>query len=167
MTLVERLNEDLKAAMRAGDTLRRDTIRYLLAAVRNAEVEKRTRALEAGRPIGEAEARLSDEEVLAVIGRLVKQHQDSIEAYRAGGRPDLVAREEAELQVLRQYLPPQLSRDEIAARAREVIAATGAQGPRDMGKVMPRLQADLRDRADMRLVSEVVRELLQSRGDSG
>jgi uncharacterized protein YqeY len=159
--LRERLNDELKAALRAGDTVRRETIRYTLAALHNAEIEKRTRADEAGRPISAEEARLTAAEELAVLRRLVKQHHDSIAAYRSAGRSDLVEKEEAELRVLEAFLPAQLTREQIEERARAAIAAVGAQGPRDMGKVMSRLQAELRDQADMRLVSEVVRALLQ------
>lgn len=146
MNLKERLNQDLRDAMRAGDTLRRDVLRYLLSAVHNAEID-------AGRE-------LDDAGVIAVIQRQVKQRRDSIEEYRKGGRQDLVDKEEAEAAILQSYLPAQLSRDEVVAAARAAIEELGAQGPADKGRVMPVLIERLRGRAEGRVINEVVTELL-------
>ena len=146
MTLKDQLQEDMKAAMRQRDALRLSTIRMVRAAIINAEIAQ-------GAP-------LDDAGVQAVIVHDVKCHRDSIIEFAKAKRPDLVAKEEAELAILLSYLPQQLSREEIAAAAREVIAEAGAKSPADMGKVMRPLLARLGDRADGRLVNQVVRELL-------
>ena len=148
MTLKEKLNQDLYQAMRQRDNLRRDTIRLVLSAVTNAEIEKH----------GE----LADAEVIAVISKEVRLRQESITEFEKGNRPDLVARESAERSVLLEYLPQQMSREEIVAQAKKVIAELGAQGPKDKGKVMPHLVAELRGRADGREINAVVTELLAS-----
>lgn len=121
-------------------------MRLVLAAVKNAEIAK--------------QAALEDGDILGVIAKEVKQRQESIEAFRQGNRQDLVAKEEAELAVLQEYLPEQMTRDGIIAEARRIIEEVGAQGPRDKGKVMPKLIAQLKGRADGREINEVVTELL-------
>jgi uncharacterized protein len=146
MSLKDQLAADLKQALRDGDDTRKGTIRLLLAAIHNAEIEK-------GAP-------LDDSGVLGVIVKQVKQRHESAEEFRKGNRQDLVDKEESEAAVLQVYLPPALSHEEIEAAARKVIAEVGAQGPRDMGKVMGPLTAQLRGRADGSEVSAVVRELL-------
>ncbi len=147
MSLREQLMADLKEAMRSGDEVRRSTLRMLLAAIVNAEKEP-----------GASE--LTDEDILAIIRRQVKQRRDSIEQYKKGGRSDLVAQEEAELAVLLEYLPRQLTEEEIEAAAREVIQRVGATSMAQMGEVMRPLMAEIGDRADGRLVSQIVRRLL-------
>lgn len=146
MTLQQQILEDLKAAMRAGDVERREALRMLRAAILNEEIER--------------QHTLSDGEVLAVIERLIKRHQDSIEQFRQGNRPDLVAREEAQMAAIRAYLPERLTREEIEARVRAAIAETGARGRGDVGKVMQRLAPELRGRADLKEVNRVVQDLL-------
>ncbi len=146
--LKEKLNADLKQAMKGGDTVRRSAIRLVIANIKNAEIAK--------------QASLDDSEILGVIAKEVRQHQESIEAFKKGNRQDLVAKEEAEMAVLQDYLPKQMTRDEIIAEARLIIKETGAQGPRDKGKVMPRLVAQLKGKADGRQINEVVTELLGS-----
>ena len=160
---------DLKSAMREGDATRREAIRMLRAAILNEEVELQRRAFEA-RGGGEGDAAdaaavarrsLDDEEIVRVVERLVKRHQDSIAEFRKGGRADLIAREEAQLAVIAGYLPYTLySRDQIEAAVRAAIAETGASGPRDLGKLMPRLSAELRGKADMNDVRQVAQDLL-------
>jgi uncharacterized protein YqeY len=146
--LKEKLNADLRQAMRGGDTLRRSVIRMVLAAIKNAEIAR--------------QASLVDSDILGVIAKEVRQHEESILAFKAGNRQDLVSQEEAEMAVLQEYLPKQMTRDEIMAEARLIIKEVGAQGPRDKGKVMPRLVAQLKGRADGRQINEVVTELLSS-----
>jgi len=151
MSLRERLSNDLHDAMRQRDEVRKRTVRMVIAAIQKEE---------AGTEESSGRKSLGDEEVLQLIVRQVKQRRDSIEAYRAGNRPDLVAEEEAEMAVLQAYLPPVLGRAEIEAEARRVIAEVGATSAREMGKVMKPLLARLGDQADGRLVSQVVRDLL-------
>lgn len=146
MSLRSRMEDDLKAAMRARDSETRDAIRYVLSAVKNAEIEKR----------GE----LTEEEELKLLRSQVKQRQDSIDQFRAGGREDLVAREEAQVHVLEKYLPQQMSDEELQGFVRAGIAEIGAQGPKDMGKVMGVLSARAGGRVDGRRLSSAVRDAL-------
>ena len=137
---------DLKQAMKQGDETRKSVIRLVRAGVKNAEIEKGTPP--------------DDSDVQDIIAREVKRHRESIAEFGKGGRHDLVAREEAELAVLFEYLPQQLSREEIAEAARKVIEQVGARGPGDKGKVMSQLMPQLKGRAEGREISEVVSELL-------
>jgi uncharacterized protein YqeY len=148
MSLKEQLQADLKDAMRQRDDRRRDTLRYTLASLHNAEIAEG----------GE----LDDGSALNVVAKDVKRRHESIEAFRKGGRDDLVAKEEAEIAILSVYLPERASRDEIADAARAVIAEVGAAGAKDLGKVMPVLLQRFRGRADGRDVNDVVRELLSA-----
>ncbi len=149
MALKEQLSADLKQAIRDRDESRKDALRLLLTAIAYEEVEK-------GHP-------LDDAEVVAVVSRQARQHRESIEAYRLGKREDLVRQEEAQLAVVQAYLPQQMSRDEIAGAAREVIAELGATGPQDLGRVMRELMPRVKGRAEGSLVNQVVRELLGAR----
>ena len=151
MALKEKLNNDLREALRARDENRKTTIRLALSAVHNAEIA-------AGSP-------LDDAGVTGVLAREAKQRRESIEEFRKGGRQDLVDKEQAELELLIAYLPQQLSRDEIVAEARKVIEQVGASGPRDKGKVMPVIMAQLRGKADGAEVNAVVTELLAESQD--
>jgi hypothetical protein len=144
--LQKRISEDLKQAMRSGDTLRRDTLRMLISSVKNAEIAK--------------QSALNDADILGIISKEVKRHQESIDAFKKGNRADLVAKEEAEMAILQSYLPKQMTRDEIVAAAREVIVAVGARGPGDKGKVMQQLMPRLKGKADGKEINEVVTELL-------
>ncbi|MBI2288086.1 MAG: GatB/YqeY domain-containing protein [Chloroflexi bacterium] len=133
--------------MRSGDKVRRSIIRLVLSSVHNAEIARL--------------ATLEDSDILGIIAKEVRQHQESIDAFKQGNRPDLVAQEEAEMTVLHEYLPQQMTRDEIMTEARLIIAEIGAQGPADKGKVMPKLIAHLKGRADGREINTVVTELLR------
>jgi uncharacterized protein YqeY len=144
--LKQKLTDDLKQAMRDGDTVKRSVIRLTMAAIKNAEIARQTT--------------LEDADILGVIAKEVRQRKESIEAFKQGDRPDLAAKEEAEMAVLEQYLPQQMTREEIVAEARKVIDEVGAQGLGDKGKVMPQLIANLKGRADGREINEVVTELL-------
>jgi hypothetical protein len=146
--LEERLETDLRSAMRAGDSERVTTLRLLRAALKNASIEAR--------------GPLSEEDVIAVLGRQAKQRGDSIEAYRAGRREDLAKAEERELAIILEYLPRQLGREEIEVATRGAIETLGASGPGDIGRVMGQLMRDLKGQADGRLVGEVVRNLLEA-----
>ncbi|HLU36114.1 MAG TPA: GatB/YqeY domain-containing protein [Thermomicrobiales bacterium] len=146
MSLRSTLEADMKAAMKARDTETRDAIRYVLSAVKNAEIEKR----------GE----LTEEEELKLIRSQVKQRQDSIEQFRAGGRDDLADKEQAQVAILERYLPQQMSDEELEAFVREGIAEAGAESPKDMGKVMGLLTPRSQGRVDGRRLSTAVRNAL-------
>jgi len=144
--LQQKLTDDLKRAMKGGDRVRTSVIRLTMAAIKNAEIAR--------------QASLNDTDILGIIAKQVKQRQESIESFKQGNRPDLAAQEEAEMALLNEYLPQQMSREEVVAEARRVIAEVGAAGPGDKGKVMPQLIAQLKGRADGRVINEVVTELL-------
>ncbi len=148
MSLLDRINHDLKTAMKTGDEPAKRALRGVKAAITRAEKDKGNRPL-------------SDEEIIAVLRKQAKQRQDSIEAYQKAGREDLVQEEREELAVIEKYLPQLMGEDEIRAMAQQVIDEVGATSPRDMGKVMGRLMSQLKGKADGRLVNQVVRELLQ------
>jgi uncharacterized protein YqeY len=153
--LKERLAEDLKDAMRANDELRRNTLRGLLTAISNTEIARVNVKDESA-----SRQALTDADVLDVVQKQAKQRRESIEEFSKAGRTDLVAREEGELTILSAYLPQQLSREEITAEVKLVIADVGASGPADKAKVMPVAIAKLKGRADGRAINEVVTELL-------
>jgi uncharacterized protein YqeY len=155
MSLKTQLADDLKDAMRSGDETRKSTLRMLMTAVQNAEIA----AVDVKDPDAVRQD-LDDDGVLAVIAKQAKQRNDSIAEFKKANRTDLADKEAAELKILETYLPAMLSRDEIAAAAREVIAETGASGPADKGKVMPVIMKRLAGQADGRAINEVVTELL-------
>jgi uncharacterized protein YqeY len=155
MGLKEQLAEDLKDAMRANDEVRRNTLRGLLTAISNTEIARVNVKDESA-----SRQALTDADALDVVQKQAKQRRESIEEFRKAARADLVAREEAELAILSAYLPQQLSREEITAEVKLVIAETGASGPGDKAKVMPAAIAKLKGRADGRAINEVVTELL-------
>lgn len=146
MTLQERLKADLYQAMRKGDTHRKEAIRMIRAAVQNAEIEWQ-------RPV-------SDEEVQGLIAREIKRRVEAIELFRKGHRDDLVASEEIEVAILREYLPQQLGREQVTEVVQRIVSETGASGPAQMGPVMRQVMAELKGKADGRLVNEIVREVL-------
>lgn len=146
MTLKERINEDMKAAMRARDPARLSAIRLLLAAIKQREVDERIQ--------------LDDAAVVSVIDKMLKQRRDSITQYQAAGRQDLVDAEKFEADLLQTYMPAGLSAEEIKAAVDAAVAETGAAGPGDMGKVMGVLKPRLAGRADMTEVSKLVKAAL-------
>jgi len=148
MDLQERLMADMKQAMRDKDVLRRDVIRMVRAAIKNAQIEK--------------QAPLDDQEVIAVLTKEVKKRRESIEMFAKGGRDDLVAQEEAEIGVLEDYMPEMMSEQEIEAVVGAIIAEMGANGAAQFGPVMGKTMAKLRGQADGKLVNQVVKRLLGS-----
>ena len=148
MPLKARLEEDLKAAMRSGDALRRSVIRLLRSEAHNQEIA--------------AQAELDEDGMIRVLSRQAQQRRDSIEAYTSGNRQDLADKEAAELEIILEYLPMQMTRDEIEGLVRKVVEETGAQGPRDMGRVMGAVMPQVAGKAEGREVSAIVRELLGS-----
>jgi hypothetical protein len=146
--LQDRLADDLKQTMKSHDKVRLSVIRQLRADVKNAEIAK--------------QKVLDDSDVLGVISKAAKQRRESIEEFKKGGRQDLVEAEQAELAIIEEYLPQQMTRDEVMAAARKVIEEMGASCPGDKGKVMPRLVSELKGKAEGREINEVVTELLSS-----
>jgi uncharacterized protein YqeY len=146
MSLKDQITEDMKTAMRAKDSERLGTIRLLLAALKQKEVDERIE--------------LDDAMVVAIVDKLVKQRKDSVAAFTQGGRTDLADKEAAEIKVLEVYLPQRMGADEIAAEVRAIVAELDAKGPGDMGKVMGAVKTRLAGKADMGLVSAAVKAAL-------
>jgi uncharacterized protein len=146
-TVRERLEADLKTAMRSGDRDTRDAIRFILSAIKNAEIEARV-----GAPLDEA----------ATLRKMGKQLTDAATQYRDADRPELAEREEAQLEVLKRYLPAELPDEELAALAAEAVSESGASSPREMGKVMPILIAKVDGRADGRRISAAAKAALEA-----
>jgi len=146
MSLKDRINDDIKAAMRSGDTRRRDALRLLTAALKQREVDERKD--------------LADADVVTVIDKMIKQRREAITQFEKGGRQDLAENEQFEIAALQAYMPQALSDAEIDAAIAEVLAATGAKAPSDMGKVMGALKGKLAGKADMTKVSALVKAKL-------
>lgn len=146
MGLRERIDTDIKTALKSGAKEKLSTLRMLSAALKNKQIDKRRE--------------LTEEEVSETVRTLIKQRRDSIEQFGKGGRQDLVDKETAEVAVLEAYLPQQLSREELDAMVRDSVTQTGAQGAKDMGKVMKVLVPLVGGRADGKLVSELVKQAL-------
>jgi uncharacterized protein YqeY len=146
MTLKDRINDDMKAAMRARDSDRLGAIRLLNAAIKQKEVDERVT--------------LDDPAVIGIVDKMLKQRKDSIDAFEKAGRTDLADKEKAEVAVLSAYLPARLSADEIAAEVKAIVAELGAKGPGDMGKVMGAVKQRLAGKADMGQVSAAVKAAL-------
>jgi len=144
--LTEKIRADLTEAMKAQEKERLSTIRMLQSAIKNEQIN-----------LGHE---LSDEEAMSVIRKAVKQRHDSVEQYTKGNRPELAAKEQAEIEVLKTYLPPELTDAELESGVREIIAATGAQSKKDMGKVMKEATARYKGRADGKKIQEIVSRLL-------
>ena len=151
MGLRERLDADLKAAMREKDELKLSVVRLLKSAVKYREVE------------GEKAITLDEAGILQVVATEIKRRRDSVEQYRAGGREDLARKEEAEIAILQGYLPAQLSEAELRAKVDEVVARVGAKGPKDMGAVMKALLPEVQGRAEGKTVSDLVKARLSGK----
>lgn len=149
MSLKEKIQSDLKAAMKAGETEKRDVLRMLDSSIKNAEIEK-----------GKREEGLSDEEVIELVSRAIKQRKDSISQYKQGGREDLADKENQEVEYLSGYLPEQLSEDDLRSIISDVISETGADSASDMGRVMGAVMGKVKGQADGNLVKKLVEEML-------
>jgi len=145
--LTEQIRADLTESMKARTAERTSTLRMVQAALKNEQIN-----------VGHE---LSDEEALAVIRKGIKQRQDSVEQYTKGNRPELAAKEQSEIEILKSYMPPELSEAELESGLREIIASTGAQSKKDMGKVMKEASARYKGRADGKKIQEIVGRLLQ------
>jgi len=150
MSLKQQIQSDLKEAMKSGDTQKRDTLRMLDSAIKNAEIEKNKR-----------EEGLSDEEVLEVLMRAVKQRQDSVSQFEKGGRPELAEQEKKEIEILSVYLPEQLGEDEVRLAVIEIINNAESVTAADFGKVMGQAMAKLKGKADGNTVRDIVKEELE------
>ncbi len=148
MGLKEQLTNDMKIAMRSGDTEKRDTLRMLMAAIKQVEIDDRIT--------------LDDEGVTAVLTKQAKQRRESITDYEQAGRSEMAEAEKSELAIIESYLPQMMSREDIEVLAANIIAQLGVTDAKDMGQVMGRLMPQVKGKADGRLVNEVVRSLLQN-----
>ncbi len=146
MNLAERLNEDMKQAMKAGEKFRLSTIRMVRASIKNQEIELRRS--------------LNDDEVLQVVSRDLKQRRDSLQDFERAGREDLVEQMKGEIEIISQYLPEQLNEEEIKAIVMQTIQETGASSKADMGKLMGALMPKVKGRADGKLVNQLVQQVL-------
>lgn len=146
--LEEKLANDLRQVMKSGEKVRLDVIRQIRASIKNTQIAK--------------QKKLDESEVLGVVYKEAKQRRESIEEFKKGNRQDLVAQEEAELAIIMEYLPKQISREEIVAIASRIIQEAGAKGPRDKGKVMPKIIEQLKGKAEGREINEIVTELLNN-----
>ena len=146
MSLKERLQRDLKEAMKAKDSFKRDTIRFLMSAIKQVEVD--TRKV------------LSDEDIIKIIQKSIKQREDAAQQYKEGGREDLYEKEIKEAEILRSYLPKQLSDEELVKEVKTIIQEVGATSMKDMGKVMQAATKKLAGQADGKRISEAVKKLL-------
>ena len=144
--LKERLQADLKTAMKEKDTFKRDVIRFVMSAIKQIEVDERKE--------------LTDADIEAILVKQIKQRNDAIEQFRKGGREDLVEQNEKELEVLRSYLPEPMSEEEVRKVLEEIVAETGASGMKDMGKVMGAAKQKIGSRAEGRVINQIAKELL-------
>ncbi len=146
--LKKRLQNDLKEAMKQKDTFKRDVIRFVMSAIKQIEVDERKE--------------LSDSDIEAILVKQIKQRNDAIQQFREGGRDDLVEKNEKELEILKSYLPEPMSEDEVREILKEIIEETGAQGMKDMGKVMGAAKSRIGSRAEGRVINQIAKELLNS-----
>ncbi len=158
--LLQKLNDDLKQSMREKNELKTSTIRLLISAIRYAEMKKQDAEFNKNPNADLKQITMSDADILGVIAKEIKQREDSIAAYSAGHRQDLVDKETAEMNILKTYMPQQMTQDEIRAEAQKMIAETGAKGHSDKGKVMGKLVAKLKGKADSKVINDVVTDLL-------
>ena len=151
MSLKEKIVSDLKESLKSGDSLKRDTLRFLFSSIKNSEIEKKKK-----------EEGLGDQEVLEVIRKAIKQRKDSIEQYEKGGRSDLAEKERKELEILSVYLPAQMDTEKIREEVKRIISETGASLPKDFGKVMGMAMKKLEGKAEGDSVKKIVQEELKS-----
>jgi len=146
--LKERLQADLKAAMKEKNTFKRDVIRFIMSAIKQIEVDERKE--------------LSDADIESILVKQIKQRNDAIEQFKEGGREDLVEKNEKEIEILRNYLPEPMSEEEVREILREIITETGAAGMKDMGKVMGAAKARIGSRAEGKVINQIAKELLNA-----
>jgi uncharacterized protein len=159
VSLKQKLMDDLKESMKSGDKAKLSAIRMIQAAVKNKEIDERVKKADPNDK--RSDEQKSDEMIMGVLKTLVKQRQDSIEQFTAGGRQDLVDQETAELKIIQTYLPQQMGRAEVEVIVAEAIKSTGASSPKDMGNVMKAVMAKTQGRADGKMISDIVKAKLQ------
>jgi uncharacterized protein YqeY len=158
--MMQKLNTDLKQSMRDKTELRTSTIRLLISAIRYAEMKKQDAEFNKHPDADLKLITMTDPDILGVIAKEIKQREDSVAAYTAGKRQDLADKEAAEMAILKTYMPVQMSQEEVLVEAKAIIAEVGAKGPSDKGKVMGKLVAKLKGKADGQMINGVVTELL-------
>jgi uncharacterized protein len=159
-SLLQKLNDDLKESIREKNELKTSTIRLLISAIKYTEMKKQDTEFNRNPNADLKQIKMTDADILGVIAKEIKQREDSITAYAAGHRQDLVDKETKEMNILKTYLPKQMTQDEIVAEAKQMIAEVGAKGPSDKGKVMGRLIAKLKGKADGKVINDIVTDLL-------
>jgi len=162
-SLLLKLNDDLKQSLRDRTEIKTSTLRLLISDIKYAELKKQDLEFNKNPNLTDSDIKkitLSDPDILGIIAREIKQREESIEAFKKGNRQDLVDKESAEMAILKSYLPQQMTREEIVAEARQMLAEVGAKGPSDKGKVMGKLVAKLKGKADGKEINEVVTDLL-------
>lgn len=170
MSLKDKIKEDMKAAFKAGDTVTRSTLTMLLAAIQSRELDKRAKLIKSGQATEEEVAEksaLTDEEVVNAVSSELKKRRDSAAQYEAGGRPELAEGEKVEADVLVRYMPEQMSESDVIALIKEVITATGAVTPKDIGKVMGQVTLKTKGRFNGARVNELVKKELGSSAQAG
>ncbi len=161
--LLQKLNDDLKQSMRDRNELKTSTLRLLISAIKYAELKKQDAEFSKHPDVTDLKGvTLTDADILGVIAKEIKQREESIEAFKQGHRQDLVDKESAEMAFLKAYMPQQLTHEEIVAEAKQMITEVGAKGASDKGKVMSRLMAKLKGKADGKEINTVVTELLSA-----
>ena len=160
--LKEKLQTDVKEALKAGDSQRRMVLGLVLSAVKSRELEKRGKLSKTEQDTSKLEelSKLNEEEIIEVISSEIKKRKDSIEQYNKGGRPELAEKEKSEIEILTEYMPEQMSEDAVREEVKKAISQTGAFGPKDTGKVIGALMAKIKGKADGTLVSKIVRDIL-------
>jgi uncharacterized protein len=158
--MLQKLNDDLRQSIREKNELKTSTIRLLLSAIKYAEMKKQDTEFNKNPNADLKQITMSDGDILGVVAKEIKQREDSIAAYSAGHRQDLVDKETREMNILKSYLPQQMTRDEIVAEAKQMITEVGAKGPAEKGKVMGKLVARLKGKADGKVINDVVTDLL-------
>lgn len=160
--LKERIQKELNESLKAGEQLKRLVLGMLATAIKNRELAKRTRLSKTISDVSELEkqSQLNDDEVLEVLASEVKKRKEAVEQFKVGGRDELAQKEKSEMDILLSYLPEQVSEDEVRAEVKKIISELGAQGPKDMGKVIGSAMSKFKGRVDGSTVSKIVKELL-------
>lgn len=156
----ETITNDLKTAMKTGQVARRMTIGVVLSAIKNRELEKRSKLMKEGSSDAEAASALTDEEVIEVVSSEIKKRRESIATYTTGGRPELADKEQSEIDMLMNYMPTQMSEEEVSEVVKRAIAKVKPASVKDMGKVMAAVMPEVKGKADGELVSRLVKELM-------